>query len=290
MHANWDFVTKHSGFNWGPFLVITITLDASECADAAIVTKVGAKLAALIPYVGDLVQEQFNTLASQIVERNEGFGVIVTMSMPMGGVGVPSNTVASRKPVTSSYSVLGSFDAIRVGLYDNAQSQVNLSDGYSRLLLDLNKGAGGKYVYFEVRSGQTSLISAVAIQHGSSKTQPPPVGYVQVPTDLNAGAGGEYIYLSYMTGGSPAIGGFLVYATSDQNSVPPSGWTSTGIDLNRGAGGAYIYLCFVMAAAATTGKKPPFVDYVRTPVYWKTVQQHIASNSLKAGEKTVRVR
>ncbi len=138
---------------------------------------------------------------------------------------------------------------------------------YYKIKRDLNKGAGGKYIYIYTALGKDSdtgpaPVTDVAIVHGYTSLgakDSKPSGYNLIDTDLNEGAGGRYIYLCYKRDphGSP-IRGLKVWDTSDRTSrysygAPSSGYYdapfypsggSNGYDLNTGAGGDYIYLQF----------------------------------------------
>ncbi|TGE20135.1 hypothetical protein [Hymenobacter elongatus] len=140
--------------------------------------------------------------------------------------------------------------------------------GYTMLNLDLNKGAGGRYIYFTftrepywVQFADGRPLRQFSIKTRSTNPANPsvpadhePLWYAQNTTnspyvgqlDLNEGAGGDYIY-SYVSRhvgfGSPVreVG---VVASNSSTVQPPAGWERVGVDLNKGAGGDYIYLCF----------------------------------------------
>ncbi len=69
---------------------------------------------------------------------------------------------------------------------------------YTLIEYDLNKGAGGKYVYV-CYSKQTNNepVRSINIMEGSSSDIPASYGYIKIDKDLNAEAGGKYIYLCY---------------------------------------------------------------------------------------------
>ena len=73
--------------------------------------------------------------------------------------------------------------------------------GWKRINVDLNKGAGGKFIWLCVKYGTkeqiSSAVSDIAVVWGSSGNVPPPFGYTKIPIDLNWDAGGKYIYLCY---------------------------------------------------------------------------------------------
>lgn len=273
MKVAWD----HKLIYAAEYLVVTVTLDDDECLTAAAVTEIASLLAQAIPYAGALVSVVFQSLAEDIISENQGFGVIVTMKIPLVGVGFPSNSVTSRRPAEAMSSVVGTFDAMRASAFDNAQTEEVLSDGWKRILVDLNMGARGKYIYLDVHLHThaipvaTGLVTGLTIQHGTTKSQPAPAGYVQDPTDLNMGSGGEYIYVSYTKEGKPPLGAVMVFATSDVNEQTQEGWTSTGMDLNKGAGGMYIYLCYSLQSTVQI-RWAPYERFLKDPRYLPAVK------------------
>jgi hypothetical protein len=138
--------------------------------------------------------------------------------------------------------------------------------GYNRLNLDLNKGAGGRYIYLTFHRGSSGvefsnsnapltrlsvLTRSFSGNYSVSDHEPIWMGqwltdHVQVaPLDLNENAGGDYIY-SFQSRNT-SFGGPIrevgIIASSNSNVQPPAGWERVGVDLNKGAGGDYIYFC-----------------------------------------------
>lgn len=68
---------------------------------------------------------------------------------------------------------------------------------YEVVAVDLNMGAGGKYIYtcFTRNSRAGDLISRLTVISGSSSNIQPDPPFKKINTDLNQGAGGKYIYL-----------------------------------------------------------------------------------------------
>lgn len=74
--------------------------------------------------------------------------------------------------------------------------------GFTKIDQDLNKGAGGKYVYLCYKKAaydDAKAIKSVTVIGGNSAEVPAPYGFTKVPGDLNAGAGGQYVYVCYST-------------------------------------------------------------------------------------------
>lgn len=129
--------------------------------------------------------------------------------------------------------------------------------GYEKISYDLNKGAGGDYIYACVRKEPVNVIKYQCISPvadlkvviGDSASVATPPGYEKIPVDLNRGAGGKYIYLCKRMGlpGVPDGGlrDLTVVGGSNANVVPPYGYRRIDADLNKGAGGLYIYFCLI---------------------------------------------
>lgn len=151
--------------------------------------------------------------------------------------------------------------------------------GYTRIDVDLNKGAGGKYIYisftrdpesvsqfhkdYQGRNFPLTHLYAQGYRTGLSEWVSAPDGYSYIyeftgnwatPSyifdykiiDLNDGAGGKYIY-AYSSRNSakglPIKEVGVLYGSSS-SIAPPPGWIKDPQDLNEGAGGDYIYLCY----------------------------------------------
>jgi MAC/Perforin domain len=124
--------------------------------------------------------------------------------------------------------------------------------GYTKIPYDLNKGAGGKFLYlcyhkasYQPFGKNKQCINSLVVIYG--KNTPPPAGYIKIPQDLNEGAGGEYVYLCYRVAdwsNDKAIKDVTVIGGNNENVPPPYGYVKVPGDLNKGAGGDYIYVCY----------------------------------------------
>ena len=148
--------------------------------------------------------------------------------------------------------------------------------GYKKISVDLNEGAGGKWIYLYYKKSSINYNSLCYLNVRSSRwpiwNTSRPFLYKQATnfangqwSDLNNGAGGYNIKIEGCT--SDNIGGYLLECA--QNGTSPgwfptnqdpikdiliissnksmssySGWTLIKSDLNKGAGGKYIYLCY----------------------------------------------
>ena len=146
-------------------------------------------------------------------------------------------------------------------------------DGYTKIPVDLNEGAGGKWIflYYKKTSQPKDALFNVNVRISSTRNLVANGGYRKLGlafanggwTDLNQGAGGKYINLegidakTYYQKGFPypypgsSVQSYLVYediaivsssSALRWNSLP--GWTIILSDLNSGCGGKYIYLCY----------------------------------------------
>jgi len=138
-----------------------------------------------------------------------------------------------------------------------------LRRGFKKIDVDLNKGAGGDYIYiwYKQQSGASPITGLqVTFNHdmgvGLSRA-----GFTKINKDLNAGAGGDYIYLWYFRGQTeyniPIVDIDVTTRVEDEGRMFDSGWERLACDLNRNAGGNWIqawvkrerqtYICDVTA-------------------------------------------
>lgn len=149
-----------------------------------------------------------------------------------------------------------------------------IPSSYTVLCSDLNKGAGGPFIYIgftrvpgnvsqnpeiiyndPYNSGPVTLLG-ISKKYNFNDNYSYFAGYsypVWADTgmrlgfkeyDLNQDVGGAYIHarLSKYTGwGTPIEIGVL--SSNSSTAQPPIGWTRVSTDLNEGAGGDYIYFC-----------------------------------------------
>lgn len=130
------------------------------------------------------------------------------------------------------------------------------SKGFVKLPVDLNKGAGGKYLYlcYKKEESETGIVD---IQIVNGKGAGTPSGYIKCPKDLNGGAGGDYLYLAYRIGNAPESSRFgfteinVIDHGKDEIRSAPDGYCLKEYDLNKGAGGNYIYITYKNALSMT---------------------------------------
>lgn len=128
-------------------------------------------------------------------------------------------------------------------------STASCPSGWTTIPVDLNRRAGGKYIYLCVQSTPQLGVGLEAREIHTYTGGSTYTGTFQLlggsNGDMNQGAAGAYVYGS--SGGmaglcsTHAIG---VWTSNWQGLIPPLGWTKllAGVDLNSGAGGDFIYL------------------------------------------------
>ncbi|TXK52909.1 hypothetical protein FVR03_00615 [Pontibacter qinzhouensis] len=194
------------------------------------------------------------------------------------GGGVTSNFVSSVGVGYGYYFAHNPTNAIQdLKIIKGSSASINPSlAGYHKINADLNRGAGGQYIYLtftrdpgQVRGssnwvtdqsygGYVPVKNIIVMSYtiGGLNGWPtlcsPPIEVKDAfgfhTPDLNDGAGGKYIYAyqekcdmytSY-PGTIKEVG--VLYGNSSSIS-PPTGWVKLPQDLNEGAGGDYIYFC-----------------------------------------------
>jgi hypothetical protein len=145
---------------------------------------------------------------------------------------------------------------------------------YNWIEVDLNKGAGGEYLYLGIKPNilDGSHLGNLDVITGKGKMPERRQGWEvvryhkdeRVDADLNDGAGGDYICLIWQQNSPSILRGVTVIESKDNPDIqPPAGWTRVNVDLNKGAGGHYIYLCYTLDPRAPVAPNEP------TPVYFR---------------------
>lgn len=119
-------------------------------------------------------------------------------------------------------------------------------EGYQKIDVDLNKGAGGDYLYLCFKQGNDAdkAINGLQVIAGRNNGIGAPAGYTRLEQDLNKGAGGRYIYLCIHRGADRPIKDIQIVHGKSKDIAAPNGYTKIEQDLNEKAGGEYIYLCY----------------------------------------------
>ncbi len=131
--------------------------------------------------------------------------------------------------------------------YDTATNKKTYP-GYTLLGKDLNKDAGGDFIYiwYNTTNEAEEALKDIRITYGDYSLSD---SYKKNPHDLNKNAGGEFIYLWTSTDAANGKPIKNIQVFFGENADMPSGYTvatyndtKNAADLNKGAGGAYIYL------------------------------------------------
>jgi hypothetical protein len=141
-------------------------------------------------------------------------------------------------------------DAINDFYFEVADySVVTPEPGWDIVNVDLNRDAGGKYIYlcYKTGPGYQAAISEVTFITNNQQT---PAGFIKMQQDLNQGAGGDFIYLCYKK--EITINPIRrVDVLIGQNAQPEPGfyfaenyWSENKQDLNQGAGGNFLWMVY----------------------------------------------
>ena len=193
-----------------------------------------------------------------------------------GGPRVTSTFISSEglAPYSGTDNPNGYIWDLKIGHGSAQGDHYGIPNSYNVLYSDLNKGAGGPFIYIgfsriprDVSESPESInngpyaVGAVTYLGITKKYSYyddyaaflPPIYYVWVDTgrrlgfelyDLNEGVSGTYIRA--IQSKSPNAGLPLeigVLSGNSSNIQPPVGWSKASIDLNEGAGGDFIYFC-----------------------------------------------
>ncbi|XP_043084655.1 uncharacterized protein si:dkey-30j10.5 [Puntigrus tetrazona] len=124
-----------------------------------------------------------------------------------------------------------------------------LKDGWERLGCDLNRKAGGNYIYLWVKREKPSYICEItATVDFSSDKQKFDLGFTRVDEDTNRDAGGNYVFFWYRrsTDKSKALTALNV-SVSFQESIKLQNedFKKLSVNLNSGAGGNDVYAWYL---------------------------------------------
>lgn len=123
-----------------------------------------------------------------------------------------------------------------------SSSGIKPPEGFVKVNKDLNKGAGGDFMYLCYKKGNGAPITGLVVTTSTSH----PNTYercVRVSTDLNRRAGGDYIYL-WVTRDPDCAAVTDIIVLEGKGAGAPAGYTKINKDLNDGAGGAYLYFAY----------------------------------------------
>ena len=123
---------------------------------------------------------------------------------------------------------------------DKADKERLKSQGYMKIDVNLNKGAGGNTIYLWYKRGSQNPITRVQVTFNEDMAGGfTSAGYTKIRKDLNAGAKGDAIYLWYYRGSgefhTPIVNiDVTTDAESDAEKVS-LGWEALAYDLNSKA-------------------------------------------------------
>ncbi|KAE8287113.1 hypothetical protein D5F01_LYC15077 [Larimichthys crocea] len=131
---------------------------------------------------------------------------------------------------------------------DEAEEKNLQSQGFKKINVDLNKGAGGNYIYLWYKTEQGSA-PITRLQVTFTKDMAVGLisaGYTKIDKDLNAGAGGDYIYLWYFKGSTeydtPIVELDVTADAQSEGLKFKNDWERLACDLNRKAKGNWIHI------------------------------------------------
>ncbi|XP_028461660.1 uncharacterized protein LOC114573588 [Perca flavescens] len=145
-----------------------------------------------------------------------------------------------------------------------SEEQFLQSQGFKKISVDLNKGAGGNDIFLWYKKGSVPITRVQFTFNDNMSVGLSNAGYTKVHKDLNANAGGDYIYLWYFRGSgefhTPIVDIDVTIDPGSEALKFSTGWEKSACDLNRKAGGNWIhtwvkrekqtYICDVSATAS----------------------------------------
>lgn len=120
-------------------------------------------------------------------------------------------------------------------------------DGFHKIDADLNKGAGGEFVYLCYSTTvDAQPITNMQVFAGDGPSINIQEGYEIIWKDLNKGAGGKYLYVCFTRSAEfrPIREVSVVQSQGPEVYPPTVEWVRVGQDCSAGAGGYYSYITF----------------------------------------------
>lgn len=119
---------------------------------------------------------------------------------------------------------------------------------WERLACDLNRKAGGNWIYTWVkREKQTYICDVNATASYGSDADLLQAGYIRVDEDTNRGAGGAFVFIWYRQTTDPkrALKDLQISTTDTQyQQLQQQNYNSVSVNLNEGTNGHPVYLWF----------------------------------------------
>ncbi|KAL0149300.1 hypothetical protein M9458_055338 [Cirrhinus mrigala] len=128
---------------------------------------------------------------------------------------------------------------------DAEEEPALLQDGWERLGCDLNRNAGGNFIYLWVKREKLSYICEItaSVDFVSDKHLFE-LGYTRVDEDTNRGAGGNYVFLWYRrtTDKSKALTALNISTSlQEEAKLQAEGFKKLSVNLNKGTSGKDVY-------------------------------------------------
>ncbi|RXN12825.1 hypothetical protein ROHU_029278 [Labeo rohita] len=123
-----------------------------------------------------------------------------------------------------------------------------LKDGWERLDCDLNRKAGGNFIYLWVKREKPSYICEItATVEFDADKHLFELGFTRVDEDTNRGAGGKYVFLWYRHSidKSKALTALNVSTCLQEEAMfQKEGFKRLSVNLSEGTGGNNVYLWY----------------------------------------------
>lgn len=128
---------------------------------------------------------------------------------------------------------------------DAKEEPALLQDGWERLGCDLNRNAGGNFIYLWVKREKPSYICEItaSVDFFSDKCLFE-LGYTRVDEDTNRGAGGNYVFLWYRrtTDKRKALTALNISTSlQEEAKLQAEGFKKISVNLNKGTSGGDVY-------------------------------------------------
>ncbi|XP_068434151.1 uncharacterized protein [Clinocottus analis] len=137
----------------------------------------------------------------------------------------------------------------KIEVTNDAETEaMKFTNDWESLACDLNRGAGGRFIYAWVKREKPTFICDVTATASYDTDQSYlKEGYIRVDEDANKGTGGAPVYIWYRQtiGPQPALNLLQVSINDSQfEQLQQQKYTQVNVNLNQGTSGASVYLWY----------------------------------------------
>lgn len=164
------------------------------------------------------------------------------------------------------------------------EEEIYSKQGFSKIPVNLNDGAGGKIIYLWYKKGMGPGITNIQFSFSQEMTNGLfEAGYTKIDKNLNERARGDEIYLWYSKSGEnvPIVDIDVTEDADAEAQKFKDSWERLACDLNRNAGGNLIYLW-------VKREKQTYISEIKTTINCSEDRDNFKNGYIRVDENTNR--